>query len=42
VTATLRERLGAGEGLDALLPEAFAAVREAASARSGLGTSTSS
>jgi len=30
VTPALRERLSAGEDLDALLPEAFAAVREAA------------
>ena len=29
VTAALKERLAAGESLDALLPEAFAAVREA-------------
>src|SRR5208283_5202943 len=28
-TAVLRERVGNGEGLDAVLPEAFAAVREA-------------
>ena len=29
-TASLRQRLGSGETLDDLLPEAFAAVREAA------------
>src|SRR5579862_3276934 len=28
-TATLKERIAAGEGLDAVLPEAFAVVREA-------------
>ncbi len=36
VTVALRERLAKGEGLDALLPEAFAAVREAAKRTIGL------
>ncbi len=35
-TASLRERLQAGENLDALLPEAFAAVREAAKRMKGM------
>ncbi len=35
-TAALRERFHAGESLDALLPEAFAAVREAARRNLGL------
>lgn len=35
-TATLRDRYGAGESLDDLLPEAFAAVREAARRTLGL------
>jgi len=36
LTASFRERLGKGEALDALLPEAFAAVREAARRTIGL------
>jgi len=36
------ERVANGEPLDDLLPEAFAAVREASSARSRCATSTSS
>jgi preprotein translocase subunit SecA len=36
VTATLRARLAAGAGLDEVLPEAFAAVREAARRTIGL------
>ncbi len=35
-TQTLRERASAGESLDALLPEAFAAVREAAKRTKGM------
>jgi preprotein translocase subunit SecA len=35
-TQTLRERASAGESLDALLPEAFAAVREAAKRAKGM------
>lgn len=35
-TKALRERAGAGESLDALLPEAFAAVREAAKRAKGM------
>ncbi len=35
-TTTLRDRYGAGESLDDLLPEAFAAVREAARRTLGL------
>ena len=35
-TATLRERLASGQLLDALLPEAFAAVREAAKRTKGM------
>ena len=35
-TAALRERLAAGETLDELLPEAFAAVREAAKRTKGM------
>ena len=36
LTQTLRERASAGESLDALLPEAFAAVREAAKRAKGM------
>src|SRR6185312_15825864 len=36
LTVKFRERLGKGETLDALLPEAFAAVREAASRSIGM------
>ena len=39
---SLRERLEAGSSLDDLLPEAFARVREAASARLVSGITTSS
>jgi preprotein translocase subunit SecA len=42
MTAKFRERLAAGETLDQLLPEAFAAVREAGAGRSGCATSTCS
>ena len=35
-TQTLRERASNGETLDALLPEAFAAVREAAKRTKGM------
>ena len=35
-TQTLRERASSGESLDALLPEAFAAVREAAKRAKGM------
>ena len=38
-TGLFRERLGKGETLDGILPEAFATVREAASA-SGISTSS--
>jgi len=41
-TPRLRERFQAGESLDHLLPEAFAAVREASTAPSGSVTSTCS
>ena len=40
-TAEFRQRVENGESLDDLLPEAFAAVREASSARPASGTSTS-
>ena len=36
LTQTWRERASAGESLDALLPEAFAAVREAAKRAKGM------
>ena len=39
-TEKFRARLAEGETLDALLPEAFATVREAAGARWASGTST--
>ena len=41
-TVELRERYANGESLDDLLPEAFAAVREASVARSACATSTCS
>ncbi len=42
MTEELKQRHADGESLDDLLPEAFAAVREAASRVLGSGTSTSS